>query len=105
MSADDELSPGASWHLIDRCGEAILVAATELARRGPETREIVAALHALADAAHGALELVGAAVGRPNEQLEPLDLELAGQNLARTEDMLLNVRRAYDALDIGPPDR
>lgn len=88
-------SPTAPWKLIDQCGEAILAASELLAERGPYSREVVAALHALADATQAALTVVGATVGQSNEELRPLD--------TRTEDMLPRLRRAYDVLDIAPP--
>jgi len=95
-----------SAELIDRCGDAVLAAAEALQRQGLETREVVAALHALAATAEGALCLVQAAVALPNEDLRPLDLEVAGGDYLRQAELLMErLRAAYDALDIGPPQR
>jgi hypothetical protein len=101
-----DFGPEPSADLIDRCGDAVLAASRALAQEGGSTSAAVAAFHALASSAEGALTLVEALLGSLDVLERPLDLEIAAEDYLRQAELLVaKLRSAYDALDLGPPDR
>lgn len=84
-------------------GSAIRAAAERLAQGEPDSSAIAAAFHALASAAHAALVLIEPAGGASREELTPLELKTAGDDLGHAELILPKVRRAYDLLGIKRP--